>query len=147
MWDDEDNDDWEEGDRENNHHAHQHPLMLKSKDIGKLTYAIVGSLDEARKELYGHLMVESANVLQVKFFGAEGTDDYILKMENAVMMKIHARQLHAMTYQLAVESTHAEEHLQLLRNALADFKKLFSLWVTSFDPHQKSPDGWGIFED
>jgi hypothetical protein len=146
MWDDEDNDDWEEF-RKNQNNTNNHPLLVKSRDIAELTLAIVGSLDEARKELYGHLMIEDALLLQAKFVGAEATEDYIQKMENAVIMKVHARQLHAMTYQLAMESTHAEEHLQLLRHAIGDFKKLFLSWVKAFNPHQKSVDGWGLFED
>ncbi len=108
MWDDEDDDDLDEFSK-NQRNTNKHPILLKIRDISALTLAIVGSLDEARKELYGNLMIEDAQVLQTKFVEAETTDDYIVKMENAVMMKIHARQLHTMTYQLAMESTHAEE--------------------------------------
>lgn len=146
MWDDEDKDDLDQFGK-NPDNASNHPILLKSKDISALTIAIVGSLDEARKELYGHLMLEDAHVLQSRFLGAQATDDYIQKMENAVMMKIHARQLYDMTYQLALESTHAEEHLQLLRHSISGFKKLFVTWVRDFDPKQKIPDGWGLFED
>ena len=144
MWDD---DDEMEEFSKNQGNSDKHPILLKIRDISALTLAIVGSLDEARKELYGNLMKEDAHILHAKFLGAEATDDYILKMDNAVLMKIHARQLHTMTYQLALESTHAEEHLQLLRNAVSDFKKLFVSWVKSFDSEQKYSDGWGLFDD
>jgi hypothetical protein len=151
MWDDFNDDSWEEGEespfRKKNDNISKHPLMLKSLEIVDLTHALVGSLDEARRELYGGLMMESASVLAAKFSGAEGMDDYILKMENAVIMKVHARSLNAFTYQLAMESTHAEEHLNLLREAIGEFKKLFVQWISAFDRGEKNNDGWGLFED
>lgn len=152
MWDDFDEDsDWGEGDEESleneQNRIYQHPLMRKAKDIVGLTHALVGSLDEARKELYGGLMMEDATVMSAKFSGAEALEDYVAKMENAIIMKVHAKSLRAMTYQLAVESTHAEEHLQLLRDAIEDYRKLFVEWVKGFDSSEKYDDGWGIFTD
>jgi hypothetical protein len=152
MWDDFDEDsDWDEGDEESlenqQDRIYKHPLMRKAKDIVALTHALVGSLDEARKELYGGLMMEDAMVMSAKFAGAEALEDYVAKMENATIMKVHAKSLRAMTYQLAVESTHAEEHLQLLRDAIEDYRKLFIKWVRGFDSSEKYDDGWGIFTD
>lgn len=62
-------------------------------------------------------------------------------------MKIHARSLDGMTYQLALEGTHAEEHLQLLRDAVIEFKDLFKDWVKGFDSRDRHNDGWGLFLD
>jgi hypothetical protein len=149
MWDDfEDNgeDDESEFDpKPQRDQIYSHPLMKKAKEIVSLTHALVGSLDEARKELYGGMMMEDAMVMSAKFAGAEGVSDYILKMENATIMKVHARHLHSMTYQLAMEETHAEEHLNLLREAIEEFKVLFVAWVKSFDSSNKYDDGWGLF--
>lgn len=149
MWDNFDEDDWDESEDtefyKNNKNIH--PLMLKCVDILKLTRAIAGSLDEARNQLYGSLMLDSARLISNKYIETESEDNYICKMENAVVMKIQARSLHEMTYQLAFESTHAEEHLQLLRDAIGDFKKLFVEWVKLFDKKKRLSDGWGLFED
>lgn len=150
MWDDfDDENDWENED-EFDPDAHRdqtfsHPLMKKAQEIISLTHALVGSLDEARKELYGGIMMEDAMILGSKFAGAECLSDYVLKMENATLMKIHAKSLHAMTYQLAMEETHAEEHLALLRVALSEYKRLFVEWIKTFDPNDRYDDGWGLF--
>ncbi|MEP0712547.1 MAG: hypothetical protein ABJC55_11530, partial [Algoriphagus sp.] len=112
-----------------------------------LTRALVGSLDEARKELYGNIMMEDAMVMSAKFAGAESISDYVLKMEKAVIMKVHAKSLNSMTYQLAMEETHAEEHLELLREAIEEYRKLFLEWQRGFDRSEKLDDGWGIFTD
>ena len=121
--------------------------MKKAKDIFALTRALVGSLDEARRELYGNIMMEDAMVMSAKFAGAESISDYVLKMEKAVIMKVHAKNLNSMTYQLAMEETHAEEHLELLREAIEEYRVLFIEWQKGFDPNEKFDDGWGIFTD
>lgn len=150
MWDDfDDNEGWEEESefdpKSSRDQIYSHPLMKKANEIVSLTHALVGSLDEARKELYGGMMMEDAMVICAKFAGAQGVDDFILKMENATIMKVHARHLNSMTYQLAMEETHAEEHLQLLREAIDEFRLLFVEWVKSFDSAERYDDGWGLF--
>lgn len=151
MWDDFDINDFNEDDeevfRDKRDKLKNHPLRIKSVEIFKLTHALVGSLDEARRELYGTLMLESAGILGAKFSAANTVSDYVLKMENAVIMKIHARSLDGMTYQLALEGTHAEEHLQLLRDAVIEFKDFFKDWVKGFDSRDRHNDGWGLFLD
>ncbi|MCS5491207.1 hypothetical protein [Algoriphagus limi] len=153
MWDDFDDEDPDfDGDEDfdfqkQQDRIYQHPLMKKAKEIVGLTRALVGSLDEARKELYGSIMMEDAMVMSAKFAGAESIPDYVIKMEKATLMKIHAKSLNSMTYQLAMEETHAEEHLELLRTAIEEYRKLFIEWIKGFDPNQKFDDGWGIFTD
>lgn len=151
MWDDFDDEDaeWDEQDESNFRKEHEkifsHPLMKKAKDILALTRALVGSLDEARRELYGSIMLQDAMLISSKFAAAESTADYISKMEKAVFIKVHAKNLNGMTYQLAMEETHAEEHLELLRAAIEEYRILFKEWLSQLDPKEKTDDGWGIF--
>jgi len=150
MWDDfEDDSSWNDENefdpKSRRDQIYSHPLMKKAMEIVSLTHALVGSLDEARKELYGGIMMEDATVMSSKFAGAHGVDSYIQKMENATIMKVHARHLYSMTYQLAMEETHADEHLELLREAIEEFRLLFLDWIKSFDSAERSDDGWGLF--
>jgi hypothetical protein len=152
MWDDFDDDDegsWDEDDEDNFRKEHEkiykHPLMKKAKNIRALTRALVGSLDEARRELYGNIMHQDAMLISSKFAAAESTSDFVSKMEKAVFIKVHAKNLNGMTYQLAMEETHAEEHLELLRAAIEEYRILFIEWVSALDPDEKMDDGWGIF--
>jgi hypothetical protein len=153
MWDDFEDEEaeWDEDGeydpKKEQEKIYKHPLMIKAKEIIGLTRALVGSLDEARRELYGGLMMEDAMVMSAKFAGAESIPDFVLKMEKAVIMKVHAKNLNAMTYQLALEETHAEEHLELLRQAIEEYRKLFIEWIRGFDTAEKYDDGWGIFTD
>ena len=150
MWDDFENENEWEDESEFDPQSlkgqiHSHPLMKKAQEIVFLTHALVGSLDEARKELYGGMMMEDATLIGAKFSSAEGVSDYLLKMENATIMKVHARHLYSITFQLAMQETHAEEHLQLLRAAIDEFRILFVDWVKSFNSADRYDDGWGLF--
>lgn len=150
MWDDFDQEpDWDDEDefdpKSMRDQIHSHPLMKKAMEIVSLCHALVGSLDEARKELYGGMMMEDAAIMSSKFAGAEAVESYIMKMENATIIKVHARHLLSMSYQLSMEETHAEEHLQLLREAINEFRILFVEWVKAFDPSDRKDDGWGLF--
>lgn len=86
MWDDFDINDFNEDDeevfRDKRDKLKNHPLRIKSVEIFKLTHALVGSLDEARRELYGTLMLESAGILGAKFSAANTVSDYVLKMRS-----------------------------------------------------------------
>lgn len=126
---------------------YSHPLMKKAMEIVSLTHALVGSLDDDKKDIYGGMMMEDATVMSAKFAGAHGVDSYVLKMENATIMKVHARHLNSMTYQLEMEETHAEEHLELLREAIEEFRLLFLDWIKGFESADRYDDGWGLFID
>lgn len=146
MWDNfEEN--WDEDENQGDEHSDSSPppLLKKANNIVRLTFALVGSLDEPRRALYGNLMLSDAKVIPYLFQEAEANTDYLFKMEHAVLIKVHARKLHAMSYQLAGEGTHAEEHLQLLRDAIKELKFLFVAWVNDFDSSQRKDDGWGLF--
>ena len=72
MWDDFDQEpDWDDENefdpKSMRDQIYSHPLMKKAMEIVSLTHALVGSLDEARKELYGGMMMEDASVMSAKF--------------------------------------------------------------------------------
>ena len=132
-----------EQDRINNH-----PLMLKAKEIFDLSRHIYESIDAEKDELnIREQLLADASILAPKFAGAEGGGDYILKMENAVIMKIHARNLLAFTSGLQMEEVCPEEYLHLLRNEIENFRRLFLDWIKGFDNSDLYDDGWGLFID
>jgi hypothetical protein len=153
MWEDDDEDDsWDEGDQDafqkEKDRINNHPLKMKGMEIYKLTNALVGSLDEARAELYGSLMMESAMIIPAKFSGAEGVNDYILKMENATIMKIHARSLNSMTTNWPWKERMPRNTYSCLRDAIEEYKEMFVEWVKGFASAEKrDDDGWGLFID
>jgi hypothetical protein len=64
-------------------------------------------------------------------------------MENAVIIKVHARSLQTHTSGLKMLGYPNHEYLQILRDEIDEFRKLFIEWVNSFDKSNDIEDEWG----
>jgi hypothetical protein len=122
------------------------PIYQKAEEIHDLTQMIIDSIDSDEvKMIHSNIMLEDSVVILAKIAGAEAVDDFILKMENATLIKIHARSLQAQTASLLFEEILPAEYLQLLRKEIEAFRFLFLEWIKTFHSAHKSGDGWGIF--
>ena len=91
------------------------------------------------------MMLEDSMIIPAKIAGAEAMDDFILKMENAVIIKIHARSLLTRTSSLKYLELVDPEYLQLIRDEIEAFRILFKEWVATFHIDTvKEGDGWGF---
>ncbi|AFD05832.1 hypothetical protein [Solitalea canadensis] len=125
---------------------HNLPVFVKAKEIAHITQAICDSI-KAERDLLGvrDAMQENAFLLGAKIAGAEGGDLYTLRMESAVIIKIHARELLTQTTLCKMEELVDEKYLQLLRDEIDNFRLLFIDWVNGFDRTNDVPDDWGLF--
>jgi hypothetical protein len=122
------------------------PLFKKAEQIRKLTTLIVDTFDrEEDKFQMKEQMLLNAYMLGAKIAGAEAGDFYTLRMENAVVIKIHARELLAQTSLCKAEKLCNAEYLHMLRDELEEFRNLFIEWVKSFDKFNDIQDNWGLF--
>jgi hypothetical protein len=70
------------------------PIFQKAEEIRELTRRIIDSIDnEEVRMIHSNIMLEDSIILSSKIAGAEAMDDFIMKMENATIIKIHARSL------------------------------------------------------
>jgi hypothetical protein len=122
------------------------PVFKSAQKIRELTHRIVETFDESKDKFQlKQQMMMNAYTLEVKIAGAEAGDLFTLRMENAVVIKIHARELLAQTSLCKAENLCSREYLQLLRDEIDEFRKLFVEWVKSFDKFNDAPDEWGLF--
>lgn len=122
------------------------PIAKKAQQIFEITHAIIESIDEEKDELHiRESMIGNAAILGAKIAGAEGADLYTLRMENATVIKMHARELLAQTSLCNEEELADSKYLQLLRDEIEEFRILFVEWVNSFDRNNDIPDNWGLF--
>jgi hypothetical protein len=122
------------------------PIFQKAEEIYELTRRIIDSIDNDKvKMLHSNIMLEDSIILAAKIAGAEAVDDFILKMENATIIKIHARSLQTQSASLIYQDILPKEYLLLLRKEIEVFKILFRDWVKSFESANKEGDGWGLF--
>lgn len=122
------------------------PLMKKAWEVYRLTKTIVETMRETDSPMaqpVGEQLLADAMTLIPKIAGAEGSELYSLKMENAVVIKIHARSLLTTSNWLSMEKLTPPEHIKLLRDAIDEFRRLFIAWVDGFDKTDDIPDDWG----
>ncbi|MES2558202.1 MAG: hypothetical protein V4590_00570 [Bacteroidota bacterium] len=98
-------------------------------------------------EHYKSIMMEDVMIINAKLRGAEGGDLYSIRMENAVLIKVHAMSLLTATSGLKMMGLSNNKYLQLLRDEIEEFRKLFVEWINTFDKTHDIPDGWGLFFD
>lgn len=150
MWDDDEDDNLPEDDdcdpEKEQRRVESLPIYQKAEEIRELTRRIIDSIDDEEvRMLHSNIMLEDSLLLPAKIAGAEAVDDYILKMENATIVKIHARSLQTQSASLIFEGALPEEYLILLRKEIDAFRLLFRQWVKSFESSNKEGDGWGLF--
>lgn len=151
MWNDEEPEDDEDDDfdpEKEQKRVEALPIYQKAEEICELTQRIIDSIDNDKvKMIHSNIMLEDSIIITAKIVGAEAVDDFVLKMENATIIKIHARSLQTHTASLLFEGILPEEYLQLLRKEIEAFRLLFRDWIQTFHTAHKSGDGWGLFVD
>ncbi|MBS1625460.1 MAG: hypothetical protein JST83_15645 [Bacteroidetes bacterium] len=148
RWDDEEGDEWK------THPLREAAAELKklSRQILKTVTAIVETLpeegdanDEHHASYHRGWMMENAMVIGAKLAGAGG-GDYMILRENAVQIKLAARELLTQTSALDMFDYPHGEYLQALRAEIEEFRKTFVRWVRAFPQEDEIyPDGWGLF--
>lgn len=123
-------------------------IFRKGKEIFDITSKI-GELitDEDEDELQNikKLMLEDAAMLTVKIAGAEGGDLYDIRMEAAAIIRKSARDLIVHCRSLEMFEFRDIHYLDLIREAVEEYRLLFIKWVSSFDPWNYVIDRWGLF--
>lgn len=148
MWEDDDDDEPDFDPEEERRKLESKPIFQKAEEIRELAQRIVETMDknDPESEIQSSLMLEDSMIIPAKIAGAEAMDDFILKMENAVIIKIHARSLLTRTSSLKYLELVDPEYLQLLRDEIEAFRLLFKEWVATFHiDTTKEGDGWGLF--
>ncbi|MDO1447229.1 hypothetical protein Q0590_13245 [Rhodocytophaga aerolata] len=119
------------------------PVFIKAKEISEITRTIVETID-SEKDLFKlkEFMLNNAYVLGAKIAAAEGGDLYSIRMENAVLIKIAAKELLTQTTMCKHEKLCNQEYLQLLKNEIENFRHLYLAWIRTFDKSKDMEDGW-----
>lgn len=149
MWDDDDSEEYDSDydPEEERRKLEALPIYQKALEILDLTEQIVDTFsDENTGKMHRQIMLEDAMIIPAKIAGAEAMDDYIMKMENATLIKIHARSLLTQTSSAKYLNLQDERYLKLLRDEIEAFRLLFKEWIITFETGTtKEGDGWGLF--
>jgi len=128
---------------------HGNALFKKAIDILNLTETICDVLpDDDHADITRRLMLENAMIVPAKIKGALGVDEvYSIVMESAVIIKVNICQLKAQLWACNAIHDIEDKYLDVLKDEIEEFKKIFIQWVSSFDKENDLPDDWHLFND
>lgn len=133
---------------ENNDFDPQHlPLFRKGREIFEVTSKVIELIPE-EDQVQGYIksvMLEDAAMLSVKVAGAEASDLYDLRMENATIIRKAARDLVTHCSSLEMFGFQEKQYLLLIKEAIEEYRLLFIEWIKTFDQWNYVTDRWGLF--
>lgn len=128
---------------------HKLTIFQKAEQILKLTEGLVHIVPAENVFLQQTtvcFMLENAKLIPAKIAGAESCGLYDLRMENASIIRKAARELYVQAGSLRFEKDITDlDYIDLLRNAIDEFRLLFVDWVASFNVWNYIKDDWGLF--
>lgn len=92
-----------------------------------------------RDEMRGNSLI-----IPAKISGAEAGDIYILRMENAAIIRKAAMDIYLDCHMLTEAKVAADQDVELLRSEINQFREYFIDWVSGFE-NDEFEDDWGLF--
>lgn len=132
---------------ENDANLQHLPLFRKGRDIYELTSKIIELIsddDDVQVFIKG-VMLEDAAMLSVKVAGAEASDLYDLRMENATFIRKSAKDLLTHCTSLEMFGFKDTHYLNLIRDEIEEYRLLFIEWTKTFNQWNYVKDKWGLF--
>lgn len=142
---------WEEIEKQMNAYL-DFPIYKKAEHINELAAAIADTLPEEAEAIF-HLPEDirhDAAMLEVKISEIHNGETYFSRMENAVMLKMHAGNLLKHLWLCDLEGFCDKDYIQTLTKEIDKFRILFKDWVKSFkadkyEYESEETDDWGLF--
>ena len=123
-------------------------LYNKWRDIFLLVESYCETLQDS--EEYDHaeknkeLIWQNLFIVAPKIIGAAGIDEYVLKMENASIIRNNCRELIEQVNFTAMVGAGEEEYAAAIEREMDIFRELFKTWVATFRKDEYK-DEWGLF--
>jgi hypothetical protein len=124
------------------------PIYRKAEDIFRLVNGLLETIpvDDDYLNATKHMMLEDCNIISAKIAGAEGGDEYTIRMQNAAIIREYAMHLYVQVGSLRFhESFKDKDFVILIRKEIDEFRLLFIDWVAGFDTNNYFWDDWELF--
>jgi len=102
--------------------------------------SLKGEMAESTKSL----IMQNAMMICPKIVGAEGGNIYIIRMENASIIRTNARELETQVRAAVMFEEVNEAYADVLINEIEIFKTYFIEWVSHFEKDDID-DEWGLY--
>jgi hypothetical protein len=124
------------------------PIYKKSLVIRKLVKEAVSAIAEEHNEMnLKQLMLEHAYMISSKIAGAEATELYSYRLENAFAIKRYANELMTEVALCESKKIGRQQYIDLLKDQIEELRKMFVDWVDTFDKSKDVEDTWSLWLD
>ncbi len=100
--------------------------------------------EDIHSSFYQGMMIGDAYEVGAKIRSSEAAGIYVVRMENACIIRRNAQAIQSSMLIFMSEGDMDKEYGLLIRNEIEDFKKLFKVWVETFE-RDEFTDEWGLF--
>ncbi len=91
-----------------------------------------------------YMVLGDAYEVGVKIRSSEIGSMYVLRMENAAIIRKNAQHVASSLLTLGAEDETEEQYVDLIRTEIDQFRELFKVWVGTFEKDEYTDD-WGLF--
>ena len=93
---------------------------------------------------YQGMMLGDAMQVAVKIRSSEAGGIYVIRMENASIIRKNAQAIQSSMLMFMAENVIEKEYGEIIRHEIEVFKELFRKWVSTFEKDEFT-DEWGLF--
>ncbi len=90
------------------------------------------------------ILLNDAYITGVKILSSETGGLYIIRMENASIIRKNAQSIKSALLGMMIDQMIEEHHGHAIRNEIDKFRELFKVWVSNFQ-RDEYEDEWGLF--
>lgn len=143
----EDNEDLENEMRKEREKLRKHPLLKQAKEILNIVDALLDTCnDEMMSKHYGSTLRESSMIVVAKLSSALASDNYLLCMQNASLVREHGEYLRLSNHMLKSSGSFDEKYVSMFRQEMEKFRLLFIEWAKEIHKMENDyEDEWGLF--
>ena len=119
-------------------------LYNQGREIYKCAAIFCETLTGEMADMTKELIMQNVMMLCPKIVGAEGGDLYIIRMENASIIRTNAKELETQVRAAVLYENCKEADHDILIKEIATFREFFKEWVSHFEKDDFE-DEWGLY--
>jgi hypothetical protein len=123
------------------------PLLRQANEILKIVDALLDTCNDREvANRYGPTMQESAMIIVAKLHGSLGSDNYVLCMQKAAIIRDHAEYLRLSNHTLNSSEAFDKKYVKMFRDEMEIFRSLFKDRAKEIHRMENDfEDEWGLF--
>jgi len=143
----EENEEFENEQRKEREKLKKHPLLKQAKEIVSILDALLAtSNEEEDADQYGNTLRESAMIIVAKLTSGLRSDNYLLCMQNAAIIREHGEYLRLSNHMLNSSDGFNEKYVDMFRQEMENSRLLFKEWADEIRKMENDfEDEWGLF--